>query len=264
MNEQWLTQRPTPKRLILSLFSSPDVVLVDSARLISWTQLFDIEASTTRVAMGRLIREGLLRQHRRGVYSVGPKAQDQVRVARSWVSFQSRVIDWCDEWWVINVADLGRANKTQLRLRERALQRLGFAQHPSSLWCRPANLSFNDRALHARLVELGVEPRCQLMRVSQWVPETVDSLKRLWSVDTLVDQYQHFCHALTASQSKLHSYSESQAARETFILGDAVIKLINNDPMLPEPWLQGHRAALIERMKEYDRLGRQHWRSFLG
>ena len=68
-------QDVSARALVLSLMSSTDASPQAIGRLINAAALFGIEASTLRVAVTRLMKDGLLESPERGVYSPGPKAQ---------------------------------------------------------------------------------------------------------------------------------------------------------------------------------------------
>jgi hypothetical protein len=51
---------------------------------------------------------------------------------------------------------------------------------------------------------------------------------------------------------------------ESFLLGGQAIRQLALDPLLPEPIVAAaDRAALVETMRTYDRLGRACWRPFM-
>ena len=66
-----LKTRPTPKRLILSLLSAPSMETVEVGHLVQWGLLFGIEPAATRVAVGRLSKQGLITAVARGTCRPG-------------------------------------------------------------------------------------------------------------------------------------------------------------------------------------------------
>jgi phenylacetic acid degradation operon negative regulatory protein len=52
---------------------------------------------------------------------------------------------------------------------------------------------------------------------------------------------------------------------ETFLLGGEAVRRIVLDPLLPEPIVDtAARRALVDEMKQYDRIGRDCWKDWTG
>ena len=130
---------PTAKRLVLSLLSAPMLEQVEISTLLLWGELFNIDAATMRVTVGRLTRQKLLSSPARGIYCIGPEGRLLADTARAWLHAQSKVKPWDGQWLLVHSAHLGRSNKSALRARDRAFRLTGFAQWQPGLYCRPAN-----------------------------------------------------------------------------------------------------------------------------
>jgi phenylacetic acid degradation operon negative regulatory protein len=257
------TNRPTAKRLILSLLSAPSLPEVSIAMLQRWGELFDIDGASMRVTVGRLTRQGLLSSQRRGVYRMGPAGRTLAAAASGWRDAEARTCEWRGDWLFAHVAHLGRVNRGALRARERAFRLSGFAELAGGLWCRPANLREPPTATRERLTSLGLESDAILTCVSD-IPGVRDrDLFKLWPRRQIERQYHRQLRKMLSSRKRLVQLSLESSAKETLLVGEAVIRQINADPLLPDAMLDTHsRREMIEAMVDYDRLGQDIWRRF--
>ncbi len=258
------TNAPSAKRLVLSLLSAPSLPEVSSALLVRWGQLFEIDAASMRVTVGRLARQGLLSSTARGVYRMGPAAQSLAATASGWRHAEARVRDWHGDWLLVHVAHLGRVNRTALRARERAFRLGGFAEYVSGLWCRPANLDESADQTRARLLDWGLESAALVVQASALPGVQEQDLFSLWPRRQLEKSYRAQCRNMQASRKRLPRLSLDEAARETLLVGEAVIRQINADPLLPQAMIDTRlRRAMVDGMLEYDELGRSVWARFV-
>lgn len=254
---------PTPKRLILSLLSAPALETVEISKLLAWGELFGIDQAAMRVATGRLVRQGLLQSPRRGVYAIGPEGELIATTARSWLHAERRLAAWRGDWILVHTAHLGRSNKSSLRARERAFRLTGFAEYVAGLWCRPANLAEGLPATRARLLSLGLEPDAVIAKATEIPGVGERDLFDLWPRSEIEKAYRDHLKAMQRSAKQLPSLGLPEAARESFLIGEAVIRQVNADPLLPPPMIDARaRREMIEQMVSYDALGREIWREF--
>lgn len=259
-----LDTRPTPKRLILSLLSTPTLETIEVGQLVQWGRLFGIDASATRVAVGRLARQGFIAAIERGTYIIGPQGSLMAQTASHWAEVESRIGPWSGGWIVVHTSHLGRANKTALRARERAFRLNGFAELVSGLWCRPDNLAQALDLSRHDLMTLGLEPAAVVMQVAAMPGIESDDLYALWPREQLEAGYREYIAALAGSQKRIQRMATQDAARETFLVGEAVIRRINADPLLPAQMVDTRaRCNLIQQMVRYNDLGRSAWADFL-
>jgi phenylacetic acid degradation operon negative regulatory protein len=248
---------PTPKRLILSLLSAPDLPEVSVRQCTRWGELFDIDAAAMRVALGRLVKAGLLRSVRRGVYAIGPRGASLSATARTWRDVEARLAPWNGDWLLVHTAHLGRSNRSALRERERALRLEGLRSPCTGLWCRPANYREPLSDTRERLCELGLDEAAPVMRAGEIAGAPPLSL---WPCRDLERAYGRSVQRLRDSARRLPALSPEAAARESLLLGEAVIRQINADPLLPDELVDGAaRRELIAAMDAYDALGRSIW-----
>lgn len=251
------------RALILSLIASIGTGRQTIAGLIHAGALFGIEPATIRVAATRLLKEGLLESPERGVYAPGPKAQALTRRVQQWQDVAGKMVPWNGDWLVALTHPLGRRDRKQLRTRERALALFGYQAAEAGLWVRPANLA---RALpdHQQdLTGIGADETLPVLRVSGLAAPGMESWSGLWSAASLEQSYHAAIRAMTDSLARLDRLGPADAARETLLIGQAVIRAINFDPLLP-PEL-GNQALFLEmaeRMRAYNVRGQECWRAY--
>lgn len=253
----------SPRALVLSLMSSAFTAPQSIGRLINAAALFDIEPATLRVAVTRLLKEGLLESPDRGVYKPGPKSRALTRRVQSWKEVASRIVPWNGDWLVALTGHLGRTDRKQLRSRERALALSGYKETDAGYWVRPANLARDLDDHRADLIGIGADDAISLLRVSERALPEDSHWEALWSTNDLARTYAEAINAMTESLERLASLPRDQAARESLLIGQAVIRAINFDPLLP-PELGNQNAFLrmVETMIHYNDVGRKCWQAY--
>ena len=255
--------QPSAKRLVLSLLSAPSLQRVEIGTLLHWGNLFDIDAATMRVTVGRLTRQALLSSPARGVYEIGPAGRLLAETARAWLHAESTVVPWDGDWLLVHSAHLGRSNKKALRARDRAFRLTGFAQWQPGLYCRPANLNESAAATRERLLQLGLEKSAVVIVAADLPGTTTQTLHNLWPCKRLEQEYRRHLKRMQVSLHGLHKKSLPAAARETMQIGEAVIRQVTSDPMLPVEMIDTKaRREMIELMTHYDEQGRHVWHRF--
>lgn len=253
---------PTAKRLVLSLLSSPDMDMISARRCAQWGRLFGIDPTAMRVALGRLVKTGLLRSVSRGEYAIGERGRVLRQTARSWVLAEQRIGSWDGRWLLVHSAHLGRRDKRALKAREQSLALEGFAALHPGLWCRPANYVEAPDATRARLQALGLESDAVLLRADCLLGSS-PAPEQLWPQVQLETQYRKLTRDMQTSMQRVGALAVDAMARETFLLGEAVIRQINSDPLLPESMIDSKaRRKMHETMVAYDALGREVWTRF--
>ena len=251
------------RALILSLMSSTTDAPQPIGRLINAAALFGIEAATLRVAVTRLMKDDLLESRERGVYVPGPRAQALKRRVQQWQNVGDRVVDWNGDWLVALTKHLGRSDRKQLRARERALALFGYQQTEEGFWVRPANLASELDTHRTSLIDIGADDGIILTRTSQVAMAGSFDWTRLWSPEELSQSYARAIQAMETSLAGLMTGSVDEAARETLLIGQPVIRAINFDPLLP-PALGDQEGFLrmADKMLEYNQIGQICWQRY--
>ena len=254
----------TPRRLIMSLFNSPDTVSLTIGQLITAGTIFEIEVTAMRMAVSRLIKEQLISNTERGVYTAGASAMSLNSEIQSWRWADKKTTEWCGDWSLALSGHLGRTNKTQLRSMIKAFELYGFVEIELGVWLRPANLVQDIDQLKASLVEIGMDSRIYLMRVSKVADGQQQNWHSKWPIGELETGYLKMIETLKSSETSLKKMSCQEAARESLIIGGAAIRLINLDPLLPKELINAELFKdLVTHMVAYDKLGQLHWQQLL-
>lgn len=259
-----LPDYPSSNRLLLSLFSQPNLKHMSIKQLIAWGELFAHEPATIRVAAGRLVKHGYLVAQQRGHYTIGATDKSINQLAATWRQSQDRVDQWNGGWLSVYTAHLGRTCKQSIRERERAFRLMGFKPLEKNLWCRPDNLKETADATFTRLTEIGLEKHAILMKVDHFNTELTTDLKSLWSPKELKKIYTLLVSMMEKSAKRLSDFDVKKATRESFLIGEHVIRQINQDPLLPKEMVDtSARQALLSTMIEYDRICHPIWHDFV-
>lgn len=250
----------TPKSLALWFLSTSAPAPLRASTLIDRSGIFDIEPAAMRVALGRLLRDGLVDQTERGVYSLGPKATALHLKARNWHHVEEGVRPWNGTWVTVLTHHLGRINRPQLQARERALRLTGFAEAEGGTWVRPDNLRRETASIASELKKLGLDATAIILAGCLALPTEDARFRTLWSVVQLERGYRFWITEMEASEIRISKLTVVEAARESFLLGQSVIRAINSDPMLPGELVDADlRKTLVDAMIRYNRIALTYW-----
>ncbi len=256
--------QPTPRSLILDLLSSLRGQAMPVRALVAAGGVFGISAESIRVALVRLCGRGTIERTERSTYRIAPAAQPVQQHVAAWTRTEERLVPWRGGWVGAYAGGLERADRTRVRRRERALQFLGFRALEPHLFVRPDNLQGGVDAVRAELQALGLEPAALVFAMAQLDPTAERRARALWDGRALDRGYRETRAALARSAARLERMPAREAMVESFVLGGQVIRQLALDPLLPEPIVAaGERAALVDAMRQYDRLGRACWRAFM-
>jgi phenylacetic acid degradation operon negative regulatory protein len=255
---------PTAKSLILDLLSSLRGQPMPVRALVAAGAVFGIRNESIRVALVRLCTRGTIERNERGQYRIAPAAQPVQAHVAAWMRTDERLVAWRGAWIGVHTAGLERGDRARVRRRTRALHFLGFRALASHLFVRPDNLRGGVDAVRAELVALGLDPAALVFAIAQLDPDAEARARALWNGAALCRGYQKTCAALARSAARLEAMPTRDAMVESFLLGGQAIRQLALDPLLPEPIVPlAARTALVDATRQYDRLGRSCWRSFM-
>ncbi len=253
----------TARRLALSLLNVSGKAQETIAHLVAAGQLFGIEPSSMRMAVGRLMKEGLLVNAARGRYELGTKGQAMRDRLRGWRDALDRTKPWDGDWLAVHTGHLGRTDRKQLRSRTRALKLSGFAEAVPGFWLRPANLVGSLREQRHRLVALGLDEDALVARIAEFDSDLGFDPSALWPTDILEPRYKEAIAAMAESTQRIPHLPAAESARETLLVGQTVLHTINLDPLLPQEIIdQTLLKRMIEDMRAYNALGLDCWQQF--
>ena len=260
---QTLTSEVSAKSLVIDLLSTmpPDHPVAVGA-LVRAAAMFGIGENSMRVALARLRTRSLVKSDKRGFYSLSRAAYPVNHEVRGWATVERGIAPWDGSYIAV---ETGGVTRRSARVRDRALRLLGFKALTLSLQIRPNNLVGDVDACRERLLRLGFKNEPIVFRMS-CLDLPIERLARgLWDVEQLNAGYNETRERLSASALELPGMSSEAAMIESFCVGGEAVRQIVLDPLLPEEIVNAEaRAAMINEMRRYDRLGREAWKEWAG
>lgn len=260
--------QPTPRSLILSLMLGAGVradTMLGARELLAACAVFGLPENSVRVALARAVAANLLVTPRRGQYALGPEARPLADEVHRWRGVASQLVDWNGDWVAVHVGASRRSNRPALRARERAFGLLGLAEFERGLHLRPNNLRGGAAGVRERLRSLLPEgtDTGTVIRLSDLSSDDVVRARALWDAAKLNAGYRDTTRQLSAWLERSGSLAPNRAAREAFSIGNAAIRRLVFDPLLPSPLIDAPgRARFIETVARFDDAGRVIWRRF--
>lgn len=258
--------QPSPKGLVLDLLSTVRSGSMPVRALVAAGTLFGIDDNRLRVALTRLLGDGLVERDQRGAYRLQGSRGVSVLVA-GWRRIEERTTRWDGRWLAVLTGSTAVSNasaRPNKAASDRALRLLGFERLQRGIAIRPANLSEPAGATRARLIDVGLRSDCGIAVLGELDETTTIRARSLWDTAALRRDYARAIARLEASRQRLTRMTEERAMVESFRLGGTVIRQIVRDPLLPPPLVPaGELAALVRAMRAYDAAGRACWRPFL-
>jgi phenylacetic acid degradation operon negative regulatory protein len=252
---------PTARSLILNLLLASEERSQSARETIASCALFGIRENNVRVALARLVAEGLIEPTRRGIYRLGPRAAALADDVATWRTAEDRVRAWAGGWITVHVGPLGRSDRVALRARDRALAMLGLRELDRGLYVRPDNLEGGVDEARERLLRLGLEPAAAVFVATGFDAEREARARNLWDGERLSQAYRTARRELEQWHMRAGTLGPEAAAREAYLLGNEAIRQIVFDPLLPAPLVDvEERRAFVAAVRRHDDAGRDCWR----
>lgn len=249
-----------PRNLILNLLLAADGEPLPARDAVSSCALFGIRENSVRVALVRLAASGMIEAAGRGSYRLGPNAEGLATDVATWRSAEQRITDWSGGWLAVHVGNLGRSDRVALRARDRALALLGLRELDRGLFVRPDNLVGGVEAARERLLKLGLDRHAAVFIATGFDAGREQRARSLWDGTALTTSYRTTRKKLEYWLARADSLEPDVAARESFLLGNAAIRQLVFDPLLPAPLVDvAERQAFINAVQRYDRIGHEIW-----
>ena len=264
-NGSYKTERPlTARAIVLDFLSNRAPREISARAVVAAGAVFGFSAQNLRMALMRLVGQGVAVSSSRGRYRLGAPGETMRLEVRKWKRVADLVRPWPGTWIGVYGAEIARSDRAATRRHEQALRLRGFHEFSSGLWIRPANLRDSVAELRAHLCALGLHRDAIVIGLSDFDHAASERAARLWSTAALERAYGALLSALEASQAKVARLPLEAAAAETLLLGREVIRHINLDPLLPEELMpQRPLRELVRAMIGYDEIGREIWRRFM-
>lgn len=234
------------------------------ARLLRATDILGVEQGAVRMALTRLKSKGALENPKRGVWSLSADGHSTRGHVDAWRVMQSRAMGWDGVSWVMHKASGSFQDTASGRARARTTRILGMRQWRPNLWMRPNNLVAEVGGLRERILS-APDASQDLVFVAQGLsPADTAEIRALWDVGALEAGYRACLERMREAREAAAQEALGVAARNVYEVGDAVIRTLTVDPLLPREMIDtGLRAQCIEAMRRFDVFGRDLWRQVL-
>ncbi len=252
-----------PRRLILVLLDTDPQLMTQSKMLVRAGEAFGFSTNQMRVALSRLVAEGLLDKPARGLYRLNNQGALLHREIQRWRNLEQQRVKWRGDWCAVVTDSLASEGSTLWRHQLRALTLRGMARWRPGLWVRPANLRGGSQQLLEDLRHLGLDALQGSFTVQQADPACLRQLSGLWDCTALNRGYQQQSQQIHAAIKRLDRLSVRKALVDTLKVGSAAVRLLLTDPLLPDEMVDGaKRQEVTAAMTKYDDAGKQLWRQF--
>jgi len=252
-----------PRRFILVSLDTDPETMTQSKMLIRAGEAFGFSANQLRVALSRLVAEGLLENPSRGLYCLNNQGALLQQEIQRWRTLEQQRCKWNGDWCAVLTENLASEGSTVWRHQMRVLSLRGMARWRPGLWVRPDNLRGGAEQLMSDLRQLGLDAIQGSFLVKQADSECVEQLTGLWDCQALNRDYQDQTQQVYAAIERLKRLSVHEALVDTLKVGSATVRLLTKDPLLPDEMVDGEkRQAVATAMMEYDEVGKQLWRDF--
>jgi phenylacetic acid degradation operon negative regulatory protein len=251
---------PNPRQLILNLLLAADDGELSARDAVAGCALFGIRENSARVTLVRLASAGLIEAAGRGSYRLGENGADLAADVSTWRGAEQRVREWRGGWVAAHVGNLGRTDRVALRARDRATALLGLRELDRGLFLRPDNLVGGVAGVRERLHKLGLQEDAAVFLVRELDPAREARARALWNGKALTKSYKKTRQQIEKWRQRASELEPEVAARESFLLGNAAIRQVVFDPLLPDPLVDiAERRAFVTAVLELDHAGREIW-----
>lgn len=253
----------TPRRLILDLVDADPQTMASSRRLLMAGDIFHFSNNQMRVALSRLVSDGLLENATRGHYRLSSPGNALRAEIQRWRNRESQLVDWDGDWLAVACGNLAAEGSTQFRRQQRALSLRGLQRWRPGIWVRPNNLRGGLAQLLRDLLALELDAIQGSFLIRDADAFCQQELRALWDELALNREYQTRLAQLIAANERLTEPHPSLLA-ETIEIGSDTVRFLLLDPLLPEGLTHDcQRRALVDAMVTYDRRGRELWQQFI-
>lgn len=254
--------KPSPRLLLLRLLTVADNNTLTITEAILAGSVFGMTENSIRVTMARLTQAELAEATSPATYRLGPKAQKLGEDVASWYTFDKRTIKSDGSWIAVATGGLPRSDRKMLRARERALSLLGFRELEQGLYIRPNNLLGGIDKVRARFLNLGLAGAI-VFKADEFDTVRQEKALALWADMELAKRYKDMAHQLNHWLDHMNDLNDEVALQEVFILGDAGIRSVIFDPLLPDPLVnEVERQQYFNTVRRFNDEGRRLWLAF--
>lgn len=255
--------KPSPRILLLRLLTAADNNTLTAAEAVLAGSVFGMTENSIRVTIARLTQADLAEAIGPATYRIGPEAQKLGVDVASWHTLDKRIVKSDGSWIAVATGGLPRSDRKVLRARARALSLLGFRELDKGLYLRPNNLLGGINVVRQRLLDLGLGKEAAVFRACDFDNFREKEALVLWSDMQLEKNYEEMSKRLNNWLERMEELPYDVALREVFILGDAGIRSVIFDPLLPAPLVdEDARKHYFSTVQCFIDEGRRLWLTF--
>lgn len=255
-------KKTNTRQLVIDLFLGAASTQLTIKQILVGAQIFAISDNGVRVAVTRLMSEGMLESHDRGIYQLTAQAKHWARLMLNRKQGIKQTKIWQGQYLAVFTGHLGRVDRTALKKRERALFQYGFRELEIGIYVRPDNLNDAMLRLFMELKDLGLEQEAKMCVISEFDIHTQDLIPELWEGKKLNRQYHYYIDKIGMWLKHYDSLDIQEAAYEAFYLGRESISLLMKDPLLPAPFVDENlRQNFAHVVQQLDQTGLKIWQA---
>ncbi|MGI9577005.1 MAG: PaaX family transcriptional regulator C-terminal domain-containing protein [Microthrixaceae bacterium] len=220
----------TARSVVASVLLGTEPPVMSARALVRSATLFGLAEGAVRTAMSRMVTKGELSRRTDGRYELAGhlvRRQSRQRASRT-----PSVSTWSGNWemWVVHTTARSAPQRAELR---RAARSLRLAELRDGVWIRPDNL---DRS---RLPDETAKLSTQARRFATQPDMDSDLPERLWDLDGWNESALELRRQMSTVHTRLDS-DDPSALAPGFLLAAAVLRHLNDDPLLPREFLSRH------------------------
>lgn len=263
MSNIWSAE-PSASDVVLDLLMAHREPEMTAQALTRAGEIMGLTTTSVRVALTRLVAQDRIVKTARGCYAVQLQGNSLHCEVQRWFEKQSRTGEWAGGWLLVHDGAVPRSDKTSWRHHRRALEMNGFRTLTPGIGVRPDNLEGGAEAMRAALDRIGLAKDSLVFGGYAFDPGTAARMQSLWDTEALVALYRSELQMIEESNSRLPCMALEAAARETLLVGRAVIRSLVRDPLLPEAMLPGApRRMLVQATRRYQARAQALWQDVL-
>lgn len=232
---------------IMASFGQEEYSINDLKHLLS---PFNITESCLRTNLSRLKKRNILKTRNEGkkvFYSFLNKGI----IIKSSVAHSFKSLDWSnwDKSYRGILYSVPETNKAKRHSIRKKLVSYRFVSYFSGFWIRP----YHEKETF--LNEIFESKHCEIIKFYHTTEITKEKANDLWKINDINNQFKTAIDLLEKKMKKIGSYSPKQALIEKMNIGNEIIHIIFQDPLLPKDFLSKDWMADILREKfiEWDK-----------
>jgi phenylacetic acid degradation operon negative regulatory protein len=252
-------ERPVkPANIIIDLLRTYADRGTSVANIMASGAMFGFSNNQMRVGLSRLVTKQTIENFSRGFYRLSKTADPFNTFIERWRLGESRIVPWDHRWLLVHRSR--DTAPTKNAKSEWALANHGFREAIKDCWIRPDNIALGLDELEQQLHHLGLEHEAMLAGAAKLKPRWHHRWLNQVAPEQLIKGYHAMSRRLTLSLAELPNLTRAAALKSSFQLGGQGIEMLATDPLLPTEMLDTEpRMSLTQRMRDYDRIGREIW-----